>query len=72
MSAPGIRHPVFGLDCDLGTEPQLCSRCDKPIPEEDVPLIVFGDKRPDGDCFAWVYCDLCTVVVLLTSGALKS
>lgn len=64
MSAPAIRHPVFGVDCDLNREPQLCSLCDAPIAEEDVPLQLFGGQRPDGDTFAWVYCDLCAPKIL--------
>lgn len=71
MTAPGHRHPVFGTDCDMNAEPQLCSLCDKPIPEESVPLMLFGAERPDGDCYAWVYCDGCSLTVLMASGALS-
>jgi hypothetical protein len=72
LSAPGIRHPTFGTDCDINREPQLCSLCDAPIAEDDVPLQLFGGKRPDGDVFAWVYCDQCSVSILTLTTRRKS
>lgn len=69
MSAPGIRHPVLGTDCDLNRDPQLCSLCDAPVGE--VPIMVFGGARPDGDDFAWVYCEPCgeiVMTIMLTMG----
>ncbi len=53
------RHPVCGQDRQLRDDPQLCSVCDAEIPEEAVPLMMFGPPLPGGDCLAWVYCDDC-------------
>ena len=58
---------MFGQDRQLRDSPQLCSRCDVKIADEDVPLILFGPDgmlKDDGDILAWVFCDGCTRVVL--------
>lgn len=67
MSHASERHPVLGWDRDLNSELQLCSLCEHAIPEDAVPLTIFGGDRPDGDCYAWIYCDDCTDVVLIAT-----
>jgi hypothetical protein len=59
------RHPTLGHDRQLREQPLLCSLCDAAIPEDHVPLMIFGPDR-GRDTLAWVYCEACEGQVFLT------
>jgi hypothetical protein len=48
----------------LADDPALCSKCGAELTAGDVPLLLFGDTRADGDCDAWQYCRACEGAIL--------
>jgi hypothetical protein len=36
-----------------------CSRCRKEVPDDDVPLMLFGAADNEGDCDMLIYCEAC-------------
>jgi len=57
-------HPILGQEVNQHTGRERCSRCKEPIPPGVVPLMLFGEDRPDRDCSMWVYCTTCTPSIL--------
>jgi hypothetical protein len=54
-------HPVLGFTRDMCAEPLACSLCGHEIPEDHIPLMLFG---PGNDEWAYCYCSKCDTDML--------
>jgi hypothetical protein len=52
-------HPVLGIDRPDGECPKRCSKCSIDIPDEHVPLMLFGVVPNTGRTRLFVYCAEC-------------
>jgi hypothetical protein len=63
-------HPTLGVSRPDGEHPHRCSKCSQTIPEDAVPLILWG-RESFGHMPMWVYCDGCYGDALRDLRALK-
>lgn len=56
------RDPRLGLEVDHTTGRDRCSRCNEPIGEDAVPLMLWNESGER----MWVYCEACSGSMLRT------
>jgi hypothetical protein len=56
---PTIDDPEWGQSRPDREWPKRCSWCHVAIKDGDSPLMVWGNKQPDGHMPMWVYCQKC-------------
>ena len=54
-----VLHPTLGISRPDGEWPRRCSKCAAEVPEDEVPLILFGGEQPSGHVPMWVIGDCC-------------